>query len=68
MKVLGRYGSGGRSGQVVASAENPANGGLVDRWHDRGGNYAEFDGGTNSIVESSSGKGVACGWKVGLGR
>jgi hypothetical protein len=40
--------------------ENLANGGLVDRWHDRGGNYAEFDGGINDVVESSShwGQGV----------
>jgi hypothetical protein len=52
--VLGRYESGGCSGQAVASADNPANSGLVDRWHDRGGSYAEFDGGTNDIVESSS--------------
>jgi hypothetical protein len=53
---------------VVASAENPANSGLVDRWHDRGGSYAEFDGGTNVVVESSSGEGVACGQRGELGR
>jgi hypothetical protein len=68
MKVLGRYGSGGRSGQVVASAENPANSGLVDRWHDRGRSYAEFDGGTNDVVESSSGEGVVCGQRDKLGQ
>jgi hypothetical protein len=66
MKVLGRYGSGGRSGQVVALADNPANSDLIDKRLDKDGSCAEYDGGMNVIAGSNSGEGVACGLRDGL--
>jgi hypothetical protein len=61
MKVLGRYGSGGRSGQVVALADNPANSDLIDKRLDKDRSCAEYDGGMNVIAGSNSGEGVTCG-------